>query len=351
MNRTFARVFSLVALVALVASMMPFSAPVTAQDDDAALLQRVATAAEATNSYESYVRTDLSETALALTMDLMGFAFEQSQANTSAFESIVILGDNPNFQTVGTVSATLIGTDTNTFMPTTTSSDIAAEVRLVDNILYFNGEVLSSEGADLPTVPAGWVIVSEDVSGEIATGVLDGTLGLNIAGFDLTMLGSELFATDEPNEGVNIDNILELLELANDVTLTQETMDDGSAVDVVTVTFDALEVFQSPLLGNTLGSADPTTAALVGSMLNDSIFEMNFAIDDQERLVGLFFAVDFALQTDDLSSVIDTTEMGLPEGMSITLDMVATFEMSQIYTDINAIDTPVEAPADAVVWP
>lgn len=352
MNRLFAKVLTLAVLVAMVASIVPFAAPATAQDDDdVALLERIVAAAEAAEAYDSFVRTDFTQTDLNVSMNMMGFAFDQSQTDTSEYVSTIITGDNPSLVTVATVSRTMAGTDPTTFATTLSSSEVAAEVRLVDNVLYFNGEVVSNDGdTTLPTLPEGWVIISDDVSTAVASDVLDGTLGLNIQGFDLTTLGADLFETDEAAEGVSLDNILSLLDVAEDVSLSQATMDDGTAVDVITVTLNALDVYQSPLLSNSV-PLDPTTASLVEAMFTDAVFEINFAIDDQERLVGLFFVIEISLQTDDISTLIDTGELGIPEGMAIGLDMAMVMEISQQYTDINAVDTAIEAPADAVAFP
>lgn len=348
MNRMFLKMVSFALVLMMVASFIP--APVSAQgDDDVALIERVIAAGEAIDSYESFVRTDSSSSVIALSLGIpmVSVQITQSDATISEAVSTVVLGDNPNLQSFVTVSNASIQDDGTGEV--SSSSLVEAEVRVVDGAVYFNGAVTEVEGdASVSDLPDGWVLVTDDLA-TTSVAELDDLLGLDSATFSFAELDDFLSSddSDASSTGADLDQILEILNVANDVSLSQDTLEDGTEVDVITVTLDALEAFNSPAFGSELPD-DPATAGLIEALVGDSVFEVNFAIDGDERLVGFYFTFDVDLTTDDLSTVMDVAELGLPEGMEVTLSMVLSLEASQLYTDINSAIAPVEAPADAV---
>jgi len=346
MNRVVVKIFS----VALVAVMVlgVVGTPVAAQDDDRqALVDRLIAAAGAIESYESFVRTESNSQVLTMVIGIPLANVEQTQYSSVYSEAVsnVISGDSPNVQSFFTIGTEQYSSDGSE--ETETNVAVEGEVRVVDNVLYLTADVVEDNG-DFPLqLPDGWVVITTDFANED----LEDLAAFDIPEFSFDDLLGFLFddgEEDSLSEALDSENLTEFLALATDISLSQETLDDGTPVDVITATFNALEAFQSPVFSSSGLPEDPTTAAFIESLFGDAEFEVSFAIDDQERLIGIYFNIDLAVETDDLSTLIDVAEFGLPEGLTMELTMELNFEYSLLYTNINEALTPVEAPADAV---
>lgn len=341
------KALSLIAVVALLASVI--AAPVFAQDggDEAELVQRIIDAAEAVESYESYNRTDLSGQTINISLVIPALAeITQTSESSTLIDSTIISGDNPNGSAL--VLITVDSSEDDGSTTTTSSVVVEGEVRLVDNALYATASVLSAEGDASVSLPEGWVLLTDDVAGASTLSAFDSEFAIDGSNFSFELFDDFVVGESDDEEDGGLDAVLEFLDIAESVTLSTDTLDDGTTVDVITIVIDGRTAFSDPALGGDLGD-DPFTTALLDAVFSEdgSDFELNFAIDEDGRLVGYFFTFNVSFVTDDLSTVVDVTELGLPEGFQVSLTFEVGVEQTTLYSSINEAFTPAEAPTVA----
>jgi hypothetical protein len=128
----------------------------------------------------------------------------------------------PNYSLSRT--AQLTSSTTNTLGNDTTSSyTVASEMRVVDGALYVNAtREIGIAPEELPAMPKGWVMVQ---SGDEWPALIDLDMSHILRNIDSPMV----VGTEE----------LLLLEQLSDITLTSGTLEDGTPVDQITVTWTA----------------------------------------------------------------------------------------------------------------
>jgi hypothetical protein len=197
--------------------LLSLALPVFAQDggdiseEDAALLERVFTALEGVESYESFtIESTVSENIYMASM--------MDGTTTTTINAAVIGGETPNVSATVEVNddASLQILDTST----TTNSTTTGEIAVVDGVVYVNGAYSGSDPVD--GVPEGWIVF--DPEGELP--------GFGL--LDLLLLNEDLYDWLLPE--------YKLEDLATglvETSVEQDTLEDGTAVDIITFSLGA----------------------------------------------------------------------------------------------------------------
>jgi hypothetical protein len=317
---------------ALALTLMLGSTGVFAQDGDGlseeeqAALERFEAASERVDEYDSYTATDVTTNELSFNISIMGFDAVQSERTTTTTEQTVVMVDGePNVQAnilVESVSTSELPGEPGE----ATSFVMEAEVRRVDGTVYVMAEYTDSEG-DLPEIPEGWVEVTS--AGDYA--FLD-----NIEIEQFLNFGMD---PEEDEDAMGAEEFLEFAENATDLTLEEGELEDGTAIERITLTISD-EGFRTMLEEQGVTSDDPLTSAIFDSFIENAVFNITGALDGDDNLRELGADIQLTAEGFDLNE-IDPEQF--PEGT--TMDFSFGIELFRSLDNINSEDlSPVEAP-------
>lgn len=207
-------------LLGAVIVMVSLGAPVSAQDDpepqglsaeQVALVDRMAHARALLDKYGSYAAERSEVERQSVVVSMLGFAQELTAIKKVTRSDAVVRQGGAE-----TVQSTMRVTVSETGGGAANARDygIDAEVRLIDDVFYVNARYVTPR-PDLPGLPRGWTVVEGD---DVLYGVLE---------LDRLAESSSLWDDAGLVKGA-----------ASDVTLDTESAPDGTALDVITITFD-----------------------------------------------------------------------------------------------------------------
>jgi hypothetical protein len=344
-----ARILALGLVFALFAvSLLPLSdATVQAQDGDGlsdeqiAQLQRILDASSA-EDYDSYVQVGTSQSNAAIEISFLGMALEVNQTVNQESTATVIKGDpydNISAQIIADVEST------NSFDQSVSSYTLNADARQVEGVTYMQ---VTSEGdaPELEELPEGWFMLDDPAQFDALTNLqLDLFFGdeEDSIGAEGAMGGaSDVFGNVLTNEMDVLQQIL------SDVTVEAETLEDGTAVERITLTFDWESLIQE---GIDVGALDLDELEEVAPGLEilemaDINFTASVLIDAEERIRGVDVLLGIDLPELDLYAMAEAMGQGtedIPEGT--TMGFIVTADINQVFTQINDESLmPVEAP-------
>lgn len=290
-------------------------------DDEKALVERFFNAAQKVDDYDAYVLETSELQSQDLTASIAGFEMgqtrsvliETTQTVTEGGDNIALLAT----LAVDTAEAGPQGGDAFSFTA-------QVEGRLVDGVVYVNAEYLESDG-DVPELPEGW-------------------FEYDMMDFELVDLLSDLSFEDWLNKDemtdTPFDSVEAFIAAVSDITLTQETLDDGTEVDVITATIGAGGIMDMMAQSDSFDPEDPTTTALMGMMGDnfDISFQIKLDSEDNPRYAVIAMTIDLVdLNMDEMGIE------GMPPGGSMS--MVMSNQEVRQWSNINdpALQ-PVEAP-------
>lgn len=331
-----ARLISGFALVALLTvALLPNLAVAQDGDDDVAVVvERIRNAAtNLSENADSYTVTSVNAQTLdlSLSIPLLGQSVSQSQSSASELVADVIAdGDTLNAQGFVEYASSTVEMQND---EVTSESNILldTELRLVEGTLYMNAEVIEGEGPGFFAPPEGWVVLAEDVNedSEIADIALVAVPGLDEWNLDIV---ADVPSGAEDDE--DLQDIIELFELASDITVETDTLDDGTEVDVIVVSVPGPALLESDSeLFPLPTDQDETTANIFDAIFADLVMEFNFAIDGDEIWRGYYFTVSGSVATEDLASILG--EGVLPEGVEGSIELSIEVDQAQVFTNLN----------------
>lgn len=342
MNTLFARAITGFAIIAmLVVALMPGNA--AAQDGGSAeeVVNRITTAAENFEAnVDSYTITTINAQTLSLALEIPLLGASTTQEDVSVAEVLVDVTylDDETVVATGFVTSTTDATTTeNGEVSSQTSSAIDAELRLVDDSIYMNAQVIESEGAAFIAPPEGWVVLVDDVN---AADELDELYNFSFTGLDNWNLS--LGDVSGETEDSDLQEIIDVFDLASEITTIDDELPDGTPVEVIVVTVPAASLLES---GSDFFPApdtqDEATQGIFDALFADLTFEFNFAIDADEIYRGYYFAISTDLASDDLAGLFgDETFAGIEGSIELGFDI----EQIQLFTNLNTAFDAVEAP-------
>lgn len=279
-----------------------------------ALLDRALAAVQASDDYTSYVSTNIETRSDVL--ELSGAGIEQTQERTSTVEEQVsyIKGDDgKNISSLYKLSVTeSTGAETVAYT-------IEGEIRFVDGILYVRGEAVEGE----PELPEGWVTSEE---------------ALAYSAFDRLSLDDKL--EDALDEGFNLlMNAAEEAKLvATDVTSEETTLEDGTAVEMISFSIPGAAIGELMKLDPSFDPADPSNM-LLDMLGEDSFYAISLYLDENDVLVGV-----------NISGLLTATEVNMNEldPNSFPAGLMLNFNSENVeetfLQQVNETLEPVEAP-------
>lgn len=309
--------------ILLVAALLMTLLPaVSAQDglteEEQALLERVTTALQAVETYTSFQSTTTLTETQNIDVSLLGQQVTQTGTSVVEINATVIdpNGDNPN------VSGTAVATVNEVENDTTVDYVLEAEFRFVDGVLYVNAQYANGTTGPM-TLPEGWVTVDDVEMAEFEVLNLDEVVG-------------DMMRQDDEDENDNLlDAIGKVAEAATSVTLTEEEM-DGTAVDVVTITFDWVGIRDVLAEDNPPDESNPFFAII--EQMEGDIASISLALDENDQVVGYRFNFGVTVADIDLSQFTEE----VPAGTMISIDF--SQEQTATLTDINGTFEAVTAP-------
>ncbi|PJF45184.1 MAG: hypothetical protein CUN55_00315 [Phototrophicales bacterium] len=299
-------------------------------DEDQALMERIIAAVEATESYESFVLTETYSIAGSAT--IIPLTYMQTETSYVHRVSHVIRGNSPNVQSFFTIRS-----QQHEFEEEMITNIVQGEIRFVDNTYYLTAEAI--KGNELSAeVSDGWVMFTADSSQE----VLRDLLMPSVEELDSDELWGALIDNSVTIDTSNLDAVGNLI----DFRISQDVLEDGTPVDVITMSFDFDRIIQRSSVSSS-PEDEPTEADIERELLRNIQFEVSFFIDEQGRLVGRHDYIKTFANSADLAQNSDEEDdqTAYPE---IEIRVEVQENKTTFYTNINEALTPVEAPADAV---
>jgi len=312
------------ALVLVMLTPLSAALPVSAQggrlpDDQQAMVDRVLASIAATERYTSFV-SDLTETTTnTMTLDMGGSPATAAESYTIREVTHYTTGADgqPNIGT--TAEATVSSQEFGSATPS--QYGLQAEMRVVGGVLYVTARRDAPAGADLPAMPEGWVIV---------------TSASEWPALRVLQLGDELLNLDSPD--LFDPNVPLLLQQATGAAQASATLDDGTPVEVITLTLTGHDLRRG--LGDYMAAKDPSPSTAVyygGIDLDQSSWIMTFSLNDRDQIVAF---------TADASIVWTGFELNMsPQTPASTLlDQTTTLTGTYAIRSIAAPLEPVAAP-------
>ncbi|MBZ0310266.1 MAG: hypothetical protein K8I82_29670 [Anaerolineae bacterium] len=309
--------------ILLVAALLMTLLPaVGAQDglseEEQALLERVTTALQGVETYTSFETTVTLTETQTIDVALLGQQSNQVSSSVVQLDAVVIdsNGDNPNVS--GTAVATVSEAEDNL----TTDYVLEAEFRFVEGVLYVNAQYADGTTGPLP-LPEGWVTVDDVEAPEFEVLNLDEVVG-------------DMMNLDEANENDNLlDALGKVAEAATSVTLTEEEI-DGTAVEVVTITFNWTGIRDVLAADNPPDASNPFFAII--EQIEGDIASISLVLDENDQVIGYRFNLSMTVAEVDLSQFTDE----VPAGTMISIDF--TQAQDAALSNINGTFEPVTAP-------
>lgn len=309
---------------------LPAVPTTTAQDDTEALRARVLAAYDNTLNYTSgayiFTSSEIVDTELS---DATGTAYGNDSTFTGGGHSFVVTESGPNVAssiTVGRVISAIYGEES-----TLSSDTVTMELRLVDGVLYLSGTVETEEGSVAPVVslPDGWVVLADVADTE--------TLGLLSAALPVPLDEIDYSFYDFTGESQTWINNRALIATATDLTSTSGTNEDGTPIEIVTITVDTA-VYLELLLSD----MSPEEAVFVELIFQDAEIIYTAHLDADGNLVGGGSSLSVNFFTDDLSTI------GFPPGTPGSYGQVGTITLDFDYILLGEEFPLAEAPAEAL---
>jgi hypothetical protein len=261
----------------------------------------------------------------AITVSISGFDVaitETTNRDINGTYVVVDVVDNVH----ATATVTVIQSDTSS--GTESAYTVDAEIRSVDGSVYVMASYLDSEG-DVAELPEGWTVVDE----------------ANLFQFGFLDIGDliETEVMEDDNVGLDENDIFadrELLEsLVESVTVDAMELEDGTAVDLITIAIKG-EGF-ADLMGDELdlGLGDEDMADFMGALFDAVSFNLQFALDADDNVRQTTFTLTINVEDMDASFIPQ-----VPEGMEAALSLHMERVETNTYSDINADLEPIEAP-------
>jgi hypothetical protein len=311
-----------------VSMLLPAGTAVRAQDglsdEEIATLDRLEAAIDSFQEYSSFTSYAVELESQVIAVSISGFDLELAETTNREITGTYINNDG-----VENISATALVTtqELDGTSGTETAATIEAEVRVVDGIVYVMATYLDSEGS-VPDLPQGWVEV-------------DAT---NMLLFDFLDVSDLLEGEDTPDGNIDETDFFtdreKLESVLESVTVDPIELEDGTAVDLITLTMGAAGFTE--LLGDTLdlGLGDDTgMAEMMDAMFEGIAFNFQVALDADDNVRQTVFSLTINVEDLDASFIPD-----VPEGMEATLSIAMERVETTTYSDINADMEPVAAP-------
>lgn len=285
-------------------------------EEELALLDRVLEAREQLDTSASFVEVvdETRNQALSINMQNASQAYNQS-INTERSQQVVQEDEVRNI--AGTVTTTVSETEPQpNGQPGTLTYTMLAEFRLVDEVMYVN-TTYEVDDPTLPEIPEGWIVYTP---GE--NEILD-NLGLD-----------NVIEVQDPLEREE-----RLKRTAEDVTVESATLDDGTEVEVIYITFNQSAFADQ--LGGQSNEENPMVGAMLAAISENSSMTMTVTLDMEGR--PLLVESQLLMEAVGMSGV-DIDPATFPEGM--TLDMVLEFSEIQAYSQFDETFEPAAVPEE-----
>ena len=309
--------------------------PTTAQNGDPSrqaeeLVTRAFRAIERVQGYQSYILT--GNTTLEMTMD-MTYLFEGGSATLwEQMDQTVVFIQLPRGQNIQSdITVTYLEDFNIPGEETLLDYTVQAEVRYVDEQLYVNAFYIEAEG-DMPNLPAGWVAVDNYWEYPLYD-------NLGLAEFPVVTASTTTILDAD---------LLTMAAYISDAILRRGTLEDGTPVDYITMTFGP-DAFRD-LINEALQDAEDTLTEVydaIVEVLDKSdyiVIEVGLDADDVLRWIRL--AANADLDEAEMQIIFEALE---EEGLSaegIDMSMWVHIDVWTTYDQINAILEPVDAPLE-----
>ncbi len=289
-------------------------------DEQIALLDRIVAARMVRDAWPAYTEDAAGSQAYSIVEP------EQTSIRASALEhSATVIPGDPNDNTQAVVAASVIssvtasdGTEQNV------EYTISGEVIIVDGVLYVNA-AYDEPSDQLPPLAEGWVQINSVEELDAYTAV--DALGLG-----------DLYEESDLDE---LNAMIEMYkQYATDVTLEQTTLDDGTAVDVITITLDSAGVAEYMKI-------QEASSALFDLLLTDEApdsYTFRMTLDAENNPIAIEGVMSIA------GVGLDAQLFGsYPDGA--TIDVAVEAEQVAVYTPVVEGIEPAVAPDEVVPAP
>jgi hypothetical protein len=273
--------------------------PVHAQEEEQALLDRIIEATESIADYETFVIDEALFGKATITTknrdpfhDFMEDAFYHDVQQTTRY----ILGDNLNIHTEYHIEIT--------------EYTLTGEVRFVEGNLYLISEPeLKDAGnkAQLEALPEGWVQVEDAKGWPVGFGYL------NLKSFLQESYTWELF--DQPYT----DN---LFETPSEVVLETDTLDDGTPVDIITVTLTG-DILVS-VLGGDLELADWDSTSIV---------TITIILNENDQIIHYVYSSNIIGEMESTGGILSS-------GPTLEIEETVSISFSQVNEPLELVEAP-----------
>lgn len=305
------RLLVLIALLAVTVVGVPVQAQEGPSEEELALLDRVQTARDILHGRSSYTELSVGEQTQTLTAKL-GVRTQTATTVRTWDRTASVLregGELSNAQIFLTMEFDNAGTvDSSPFT-------VTGEARLVDGVLYVNGAF--EDASAVPpglTLPEGWVTVENDGRYPV-----------------LERLGLEGYL----DETSPFDNEEVLKEAVTHIASEPGVLEDGTAVDYITFTFDAAGV---GALYASMKDLEPATLHIVEHLAGDTHATLVLALDADNTAYIVHSEIIFD------AAGLDPAVFGVNNAnAAVRFDMSQS--QTQTYSDFDAPVAPVDAPA------
>lgn len=286
-------------------------------EDEQALLDRMFAALDKEENYTSYYGATTESLSLEMSIMVFGQALPFSQSSTTTTEGYTTrLDDVTNAAGTVEVAFESAAPDENV------SYVIEADVIRLDEVLYVNAAYVESEGDVLP-IEEGWLVIED----------LD---AIPQALEELSL--DDFFSNDDEN--TLFDNPELLAENADSVTLEEGELEDGTPIEIITVTVDDNVGAFFAAIADVEEDENPFVGLILGAD-SDGLVVIQVGLDEEDNAVLAHFTLTIGLSEINLD---DLEIEGLPEGATLDLVVDADLngERSGFGEEYPAIEMPVE---------
>ncbi len=209
------------------------------------------------------------------------------------------------------------------------------EIRLVDGTVYVTA-AYDQDNPDLPALPGRWIKVGKATL-TAWPGLASGT-------------GLEMFLDDQPDTlsslalNMPFDDIRAAIEAyATNVTSEAITLDDGSAAEAITITFnaDGWRAIVPDIM------TEGTISAAVSAAVTEDPFKVSLILDELDQLVGIGIETSFTVNDLDVGGLEN-----VPDGMLLTITSHEVDQYTVAVKSLEAVAAPdLKAPEELVEVP
>jgi hypothetical protein len=313
--------FMLILVLALGAVMPTHAQDGGLTDEQQALLDRVLNALAASADYTSYT-TEFGGTETQTTTLVIGDQSQEETTNTLFVREGQYIADvegGPNLIVAAT--AQVGGAETRGTNSQITAYTVTAEMRYVGGVFYVNATRQVELAPDLPPMPEGWVVVE---SADEWPALEDVDLGNIMDELDHPAVGDEELAG--------------ILTHASSVTMVAGTLEDGTPVDIITITLASADLSAGMIAAAEAQGQEPITISLMGMLDETSVATVIVSLTADDQIVQATQELTISWTNLDLK----TLNPDAPEGVLFSQKNVTSGTL--ILTNINAALEPVPAP-------